>query len=530
MNLTAQYAINVINEEGKVIGTLVIDQDDVNAASIAKISDGGTMLAGNDATYSSQVYGNGTAYFSDGVKLSITDVYGVETEGSLVLKGEKAADKDADGHSDNLRIVDKPKATDTTAASTLSSEDLELAWDPNAGVYTLAYVGDNAAKDLVPGEYSVRIALNQGGNEAVTVNFTLAKFGTAQNIDFTITAAPGTAESYNNDAIKAIDDKVALGQYVMVKPVYVDENGIRVNIPAKNYSAAVTGKAVANSNTKSGDFWFTTRDNSVANESLIGSEVTVQVMDKNLGYQTKTLTIVSAYLNETLAFDSEQGAVDKNNLVNVTVVDENGDLVKVNGTLSAYVESQSNEDATVDVDVNKSVKDGAGKLYVKSDAEGTADIVVAVKATNGEMYAATLNYTFGDEDANAGSYVAMTIGSSEYFVNGKFVTGDAAPYVDSAWRTMVPFRVLGETFGATVNWDEDAQTVTYTLGDTEIVMTIGSDTYTVNGDEKTMDTAPVIQNSRTMVPVRFVAEALGYTVTALENGETGLTGSVVFQK
>ena len=95
---------------------------------------------------------------------------------------------------------------------------------------------------------------------------------------------------------------------------------------------------------------------------------------------------------------------------------------------------------------------------------------------------------------------------------------------------MVPFRVLGETFGAEVNWDQDAQTVTYTYGDTELVMTIGEDTYTINGEEQTMDTAPVLSGDRTYVPVRFVGEALGYTVTALYDGETGLTASVVFQK
>lgn len=111
-----------------------------------------------------------------------------------------------------------------------------------------------------------------------------------------------------------------------------------------------------------------------------------------------------------------------------------------------------------------------------------------------------------------------------------FITGDAAPYVDAQWRTMVPFRVLGETFGAEVNWDQDTQTVTYTYGDTELTMTIGEETYTVNGTEKTMDTAPVLSGDRTFVPVRFVGEALGYTVTALQDGETGLTASVVFQK
>ncbi|MBR5429747.1 MAG: copper amine oxidase N-terminal domain-containing protein [Firmicutes bacterium] len=50
-------------------------------------------------------------------------------------------------------------------------------------------------------------------------------------------------------------------------------------------------------------------------------------------------------------------------------------------------------------------------------------------------------------------------------------------------------------------------------GGTKIVLTINSSTYTVNGQEKTMDTAAVINSDwRTLVPIRFVAEALGCTV------------------
>ena len=535
---TAVYSINILNENGKVIGVLIIDQDDVNAATIDIAKDGGTMLAGNDATYSAGVYGNGDVTFGDAVQFEITDVYGQVSEGGLVLKDEYAASEDpADAvkHAENLRIVDKPKATETTAASTLEASDLVLAWDGSA--YTLKYVGDNYAKDLVPGEYKVRVALNNGGDNAVTVSFTLAKFGEIESIDFNLTAAPRTADSYDDNAIQAIDDQVALGQYVSVKPEYVDVNGIHVTIPAKNYDAAVTGKAVDTSNTTFGNFNFTTRYNTVANESLIGSEVTVQVFDKNLGYQTKTLTIVSAYLNETLAFDSEQGPVGESNLVNVTVVDENGNLSKVNGTLSARVESQSNEEATIDVDVNKAVKNGAGKIYVESDAEGTADIVVAVKADNGEMYAKTLTYTFGDEDPYAGTSVVMTIGSDQYLINNELFDGSVdnlgAPYVDSAWRTMVPARILAETFGGTVEFDEvdGVQTVSIVNGDTTIEMTVGSADYTINGEAaKAMDTEPVIVDGRTYVPVRFVAEGLGLDVTPLYDAETGTTASVVFQK
>lgn len=125
--------------------------------------------------------------------------------------------------------------------------------------------------------------------------------------------------------------------------------------------------------------------------------------------------------------------------------------------------------------------------------------------------------------------VSMTIGSNDFVINNNIVTvPDAAPYIANS-RTYVPFRVLGEALGATVEWDNDARTVTYTLGDTEIVMTIGDTTYTINGVEKSMDVAPEITGDRTYVPVRFVAEGLGFKVTPLY-AEDGTTASVVFEK
>lgn len=93
---------------------------------------------------------------------------------------------------------------------------------------------------------------------------------------------------------------------------------------------------------------------------------------------------------------------------------------------------------------------------------------------------------------------------------------------------MVPIRALAETFGATVDFKDNV--ITIVDGDTTIVMTVGETAYTVNDEEANMDTAPVIgEGDRTFVPVRFVAEALGYTVTPLQDAN-GLTASVVFQK
>ena len=529
MTKDGSYPIKIAEADGDLAATLTVVQDNVTPLDITTTEQGGTMLAGNDATYASQVYDNNPGdenhvYFSDAVQFNITDINGKDASGAGIIANEAAADNTgANGtHADYLSVK-------APTGSDLEADDLELAWDGTH--YTIEYVGDDYQHDLIPGEYTVKVSLNNSKN--ATATFKLAKFGTVQEITTDLVAQDVNGLP-NDNAITEIDDEVALGQLVTGTVSYVDENGIKVQADADDLNIGINGSnsaSVVAKNEQANPFTFTLANNTAANESLIGTTVTIKVFDEtHQKYVEKTLTIVKGYLAETLSFDPTEGPINEDNTVTVSVVDENDKLSKVNGTLSAYIEKQSNADATVYLDVaDNAVNDGKGELTLYSDQEGTVDVVVVVKADNGEMYGKTLTYTFGAVDPAAQNTVVMTIGSTEYVVNNDIIAGDAAPYVDGNWRTMVPFRVLGETFGATVDWDQENQTVTYTYGNTTLTMTIGSTTYTVNGADKTMDTAPVLSGDRTFVPVRFVAEALGYEVTPLQDS-TGLTASVVFQK
>ena len=521
LNNTGDYKITVSELKDKVVGVLNITQDAMAPVSISTTLDDGIMLAGTDDNY---IY-NQYALMSDAVQFNIKDAYDRDATGKTVIEKEAAANKGG-VHDDFIDVV-------APEGSKLTDADINLAWDDSKGVYTIEYVGDNATADLIPGEYTVKVSLNNG--KSATATFTLAEFQGAESLAIGMYASDqGTSGSANNNAITAIDDQVALGQKVNGTVYLVDAQGLKIVAPASNLSVGVNGAAVAsNSVTRNNPFSFTTVENIPANQSVIGSIITVKAYDEvNKMYVEKELTVVSNYGDETLSFDPTQGPVGETNGVDVTVVDADGNLSKVNGTMTAYIASQSNEDAKITLRANETVKNGAGKLYLESDKAGTADVVVAVKADNGEIYAGTLTYTFGEEAANAGEYVIMTIGSDQYFINGKMFDGSAdklgAPYIDSAWRTMVPIRALAESFGATVDYADGV--VTIVDGDTTVVMNIGEQTYTVNGEEANMDTAPVIgDGDRTYVPVRFVAEALGYSVTPLY-GADGLTSSVHFSK
>ena len=84
-------------------------------------------------------------------------------------------------------------------------------------------------------------------------------------------------------------------------------------------------------------------------------------------------------------------------------------------------------------------------------------------------------------------------------------------------RTFVPVRFVAERLGADVTWEGDTQTVVVQKDGHTIRMAVGSLTYTLDGETRTLDVpaeymASTGGNSRTMVPVRFVTEALGYQV------------------
>ena len=513
--MTDSVDSNIYVENDDVSYTIHVVAGTSAAEKIDTTLEDGYVLAGTDSNWSEDY-----ATFGDAVQFEITDKKGNVLSDKKVLSGEPAAyryDNNGAGkdHANFFSIDTKPTKSD------LDVNDLVLAWDGSN--YTLKYVGNDEKHDLIPGEYTVTLSLLSGDN--ATATFNVAKFGTIQDLDVAMYAkTTGAAQ----DQYKKITDEIALGEDLKVEAKYVDENGIK--IPAKNAEYGVDGKAVVGNWASLGfNNQYKIAENTVANESLIGTTIYVKAYDsKAKKYVEKELTVVDAYNTYTLAFDPTEGDANKDNTVTVSVVDADGDLAnKVSGEVYAYVADQSNADAKVTVSTKNAV-DGKGKLTIFSDKETTVDIVVAVR--NGDaLYGKTLEYTVGEEDALANTSVVMTIGSPDFVVNNQVITmEDAAPYVAKD-RTFVPFRALGEAIGADVVWDNDARTVTYTLGKTEVVMTIGETTYTVNGEEKTMDVAPEITGERTYVPVRFVGEALGFKVTALYAAD-GTTASVVFQK
>ncbi len=90
---------------------------------------------------------------------------------------------------------------------------------------------------------------------------------------------------------------------------------------------------------------------------------------------------------------------------------------------------------------------------------------------------------------------------------------DAQPFIDNNNRTQTPARFIGEALGATVTWNQTKQQAKFVKDNSELLINIGSKTYQLNGKDRTMDTEAIINNDRTFVPARYVAEAFGAEVS-----------------
>ncbi|WP_433751238.1 CotH kinase family protein [Paenibacillus amylolyticus] len=97
-------------------------------------------------------------------------------------------------------------------------------------------------------------------------------------------------------------------------------------------------------------------------------------------------------------------------------------------------------------------------------------------------------------------------------LDGKSITFPDQDPLQQSDRVMVPVNAILEALGAEVTWDKTAKTVTAILNDQTLVLKIGSSTATVNGETFEIDAPAIIQNSRTLVSVRFISEGLGLSV------------------
>ena len=102
-------------------------------------------------------------------------------------------------------------------------------------------------------------------------------------------------------------------------------------------------------------------------------------------------------------------------------------------------------------------------------------------------------------------------GGQKIIYNNSYLSFENPPVLEND-RTLIPMRFLFEQMGAEVSWDETTNTATVSKASDVVSFSIDNTVATVNAQPKTMDVPARLINDKTYIPLRFLSEELGYTV------------------
>jgi len=129
---------------------------------------------------------------------------------------------------------------------------------------------------------------------------------------------------------------------------------------------------------------------------------------------------------------------------------------------------------------------------------------------------------FGNSAFASAKTIVLTIGDEYMTVDGNRVKIDSQnskPYIEND-RTLVPMAGIFDALSASYSWDGESRTITAQKDDNLIHLRIGEPMVFRNSQIITLETAPVIRNDKTMVPLRFVSESLGAEVSWNSSAKT----------
>jgi hypothetical protein len=145
------------------------------------------------------------------------------------------------------------------------------------------------------------------------------------------------------------------------------------------------------------------------------------------------------------------------------------------------------------------IADFAAMLEASGEVESAADLQKeAIKADKKNL---VLYKKLGKLNAK------LDITGVKAYVNGIEPEFDVAPFIKEG-RALVPFRAISEALKAEVTWNETEKSVTVTKNGIIVKLVINSTTAYIDGKKVTLEVAAEIHNGRTVVPIRFISEAL----------------------
>lgn len=106
---------------------------------------------------------------------------------------------------------------------------------------------------------------------------------------------------------------------------------------------------------------------------------------------------------------------------------------------------------------------------------------------------------------------ATAEGNLQVLVNNETYSFNSSPVIDNG-RTLVPMRTLFEALGADVRWEPREDSAIGIRDGAEVRIIVGSNVATVNGMERRLDVPARLIDGTTFIPLRFIGEALGDSI------------------
>lgn len=220
-------------------------------------------------------------------------------------------------------------------------------------------------------------------------------------------------------------------------------------------------------------------------------------------------------LTTPISIDSSGAATTE---VQLALLRDNG--LSVGADVPVYINTTSNNVTVSNVYV-RTDENGIAHFNVSGLVSAESTLQLRIDLNSAPVVVPLTSYEYRPER------VRFNIGSNIIDVDGRTMEIDTAAVIRGG-RTYVPYRAIGELLGAQIEYDSNVRTITTTFDDSVLTMTVGYNHYAIDGTVYQMDATPYINgDGRTMVPIRFVAEVIGYDVQAI-TGSNNLTEGVIF--
>lgn len=453
--------------------------------------------------------------------------------GDEMVSREVTVASDADPHPPTEMKVESDKVAQGDAVFATLVFDKDYVPHADDKVIVMRY--DKDGKDLgmytvdLPDVYdgSVKVQLKDSA-ETAYYTLTFLSGGETVNlpsvrVDVTEGGDSGTTDEPDKDQQEILDKAVSMTFSYPSSTVSLGESvtpTIQLTDAAGNtydYTGSVifsySGDAVAE-----GTFDANGRFTVGSDQSYIGTKIQVTAM---VGSFSRTVELTVQAGDKSLILTPDSGSSGNARAVTFQLADGSGNRLRLvwEPTVAEVVIKPTDSQSTAKMagtvtNLSSLTTNGSGTMLISSDAVADAQLYIIFRDNSGRFYQTALtNFSFTEGTGENEMSLQLNINSNSYSVNGITYTADTQPVVQDN-RTFVPYRLLAEALGGSVTYDNSTQTITTVDGGTSIIMTIGSTNYTVNGTPATMDVAPFINSdNRTMVPLRFLAEALGCKVT-----------------